>query len=257
MANNVKSYLISLLNEGRRLDGRQILDYRQPLTIEYGISNTAEGSAKITLGNTVVLAGVKLEIGKPYPDTPEQGSIMVGAELLPMSNPEFEPGPPSMQAIELARIVDRGIRESKAVDFKSLCIEKGEKSWTVILDIITINDDGGLIDASALAALAALKDTKFPEYKDGVIDYKHKTNVSVELKKEPIAVTVYKVGNHFIVDPTREEEKASDSRLTITTISDGTICALQKGGDYPITDQDIARMMDIAVEKAAILRKAL
>jgi len=254
---NLKSYFMKLLDEGKRLDGRDILEYRKPLKIEYGISTTAEGSAKITLGNTEVLVGIKLEIGKPYPDTPDQGSIMVGAELVPLSNPEFESGPPSIQAVELARVVDRGIRESKAIDFKKLCIEPGEKAWIVVIDIVTLNDDGGLIDACALAALAAVKDAVYPEFTDGKIDYKKKTSKKIELSKEPIAVTVFKVGKHYIVDPTLEEEKVTDARLTITLTEEGELCALQKGGDYPITLDDVSRMIDIAMEKSKLLRASL
>src|SRR3989338_6030949 len=107
MANdNLKRYVASLLAEGKRLDGRKPLEYRQPITIQYGFVRTAEGSAKVTIGETEVIAGVKMEIGEPYPDTPDQGTIIVGAELLPLSNPEFELGPPGIQAIELARVVD-------------------------------------------------------------------------------------------------------------------------------------------------------
>ena len=135
MVDRFRSHMVKLLNEGRRLDGRSdLLSYREPLKVEYGISKTAEGSAKVTLGNTEVLCGVKLEMGKPYPDAADKGTIMVGAELIPMSNPDFEPGPPTIKAVELARVVDRGIRESKAIDFKKLCVTEGEKSWTVIID---------------------------------------------------------------------------------------------------------------------------
>ncbi len=253
----LKSYLVDLLKKGKRLDGRNILDVRAPFTIEYGVSSTAEGSAQVTLGDTVVMAGVKVEVGTPYPDQPDQGSIMVGAELIPLSSPRFEAGPPTIEAIELARVVDRGIRESKAIDFKKLCIEVGEKAWIIIIDIVVMNDDGGLFDASSLAVLAALKDMKFPEYADGKIEYKKKTDKGMELEKEPIAVTVFKVGPHLIVDPTREEEEVADARLTITTTVDGTICALQKGGDYPLLEEEISQMIDIAIEKAKVLREAL
>jgi len=126
---NNGTYLQKLLNEGKRLDGRKILDYRKPLKVEYGISKTAEGSAKVTLGETEVLAGVKLEIGTPYPDAPDKGTIMVGAEQLPLSNKDFESGPPSESAIEWARITDRAIRESGTIDFKKMCITPGEKVW--------------------------------------------------------------------------------------------------------------------------------
>jgi len=145
---------------------------------------------------------------EPYPDTPDEGSIMVGAELLPLSSPEFELGPPGQKAIELARVVDRGIRESKCIDFKKLCITEGEKAWTIVIDICTINDAGNLLDASSLAAIAALRNTTFPEYKDDKIDYKKKTSKKLELKDIPLSVTVIKIGDKFLVDPDSDEEKA-------------------------------------------------
>ena len=174
-----------------------------------------------------------------------------------LSNPEFEPGPPGIQAIELARVVDRGIRESKAIDFKKLCITPGEKIWMLVIDICPINDAGNLFDASALAALAALKDAKFPGFKGDKVDYKNKTDKKLPLEKEPISVTVIKIGSKFIVDPDTEEEKVIDSRLTVASMEDGTLCALQKGGDSPLTQDDISRMLDIGIEKAKELRKYL
>ncbi|MBD3164734.1 exosome complex protein Rrp42 [Candidatus Woesearchaeota archaeon] len=258
MHKGIKSHLLKILDAGRRLDGRaNILEIRKPVKVEKGISNTAEGSSKVSIGDTEVLAGVKVEISEPYPDRPDEGTIMVGAELIPLSNPEFESGPPTIQAIELARVVDRGIRESKAVDFKKLCIKQAEKAWILLIDIVVLNDDGNLIDASALAVLAALQDMRFPEYDGEKIDYKKKTDNGLELNKEPIAVTVSKVGKHFIVDPTLSEEKVIDSRLTVTTTKDGTICALQKGGEYTISEDDVSRMIDIGIEKSKLLRQAL
>jgi exosome complex component RRP42 len=257
MDKGLKTYLIKLLDQGKRLDGRNIDDLRDPIKVEYGISKTAEGSSKVTIGDTQVLAGVKVELGKPYPDKPDEGTIMVGAELIPLASPDFEPGPPSIQAVELARVVDRAIRESKAIDFKKLCVEEGEKVWILMIDVVIMNDDGNLIDASALAALAALKDMKFPKVEGDKIDYKTKTDKGLELDKEPIEVTVFKVGKHYIVDPTSEEEKVVDSRLTIASLQDGSLCALQKGGDMPLSDEDINKMIDISVEKAKVLRKAL
>ena len=253
-----KSFLIRMLNEGRRLDREGVLEFRQPLKVEYGVTSTAEGSAKVTIGNTEVLAGVKLEIGTPYPDRPDEGTIQVGAELVPLSNPEFESGPPSIQAVELARVVDRGIRESKALDFKSLCIAPREKAWIVVIDIVPLNDDGNLIDASALAVLAAIIDTRFPVLsEEGVIDYKSKTDKKLKLSCLPIAVTVYKVGNQMLIDPTREEEKVADARLTISVMDNGNLCTLQKGGDAPLAMAEVENMIDIASEKTKALRNAL
>ena len=124
-----------------------------------------------------------------------------------------------------------------------------------MIDICTINDAGNLIDASALAAVAALKNMKFPKYENDKIEYKEKTSKGLDLKDYPITVTVIKIGDNFIVDADSEEERAIDARLSVACLSDGTLCALQKGGDYPLTSEDIDRMIHIAQEKTKELRK--
>ena len=254
MNKELRDHIIKLSALNVRLDGRKLTDYR-PIKLEVGVAKSAEGSARVIMGKTDVIAGVKVEILKPYPDSPDQGTIMVGAELLPLSNPEFELGPPGIEAVELARVVDRGIRESKCLDFKKLCITEKEKAWVLMIDICSINDAGNLIDASALAAVAALKNMKFPKYENDKIEYKEKTNKGLDMKDYPITITVIKIGNNFIVDPDSEEEKAIDARLSVACLSDGTLCALQKGGDYPLTAEDIDKMIHIAQEKSKELRK--
>ncbi len=257
MDEELKKHVLTLLESDKRLDGRKPLEYRKPLNVEYGFTKTAEGSAKVTLGETEVMVGVKMELGTPYPDSPDKGTIMVGAELLPLSNPEFESGPPGIQAIELARVVDRGIRESKTIDFKKLCVEEGEKVWLVLIDIISLNDAGNLFDISALAAYAALQNTVFPKFDGEKVDYKEKTSKKLPLKNIPLSVTVCKIGSKFIVDPTTEEEKVIDARLTVATLEDGSLCAMQKGGESPLTEEEVMQMIDIGVKKGMELRGAL
>lgn len=251
--NGLKDHVTKMLKSNTRLDGRKLTDYR-PTTVEYGVTNTAEGSARVKMGDTEVIVGIKIELGTPYPDAPDQGTIIVGAELLPMSNPEFESGPPGIQAIELARVVDRGIRESGALDFKKLCVKEGEQVWLLLIDIIPINDSGNLFDAASLAAIAALKDATFPKVEDDKINYEEKTKNRMPLTDEPIAVTVLKIGDNFIVDPDTEEEKLVDARLTVSSTKKGILCAMQKGGDSPLTPEEIDQMVNLALEKAKILR---
>lgn len=251
--------ILQLAAQNKRLDNRSLTDYRQPIDIEFNISWTAEGSAKVQIGKTVVMAGVKLSLEKPYNDTPDQGGIMINVELLPLSSPEYESGPPGIKAIELARVIDRGIREAKAIDMKKLCIEPGEKAWFVIVDLITINDAGNLFDVAALAALAALKTARFPvvDEKTGSINYKKKTETPLPLTKEPISVTVYKVNGQLLIDLTQEEEKVYEARLTVASDANGTISALQKGGAAPLTIEEIRSMVDLALDKAQFLRNEL
>ena len=256
MSDNDKEHLLKFLNKKIRFDGRKFDQFRD-VNIEYDISANAEGSAKIQIGETVVVAGVKMLVGAPFPDRPDEGAIMVNAELLPLSSPDFESGPPSIDAIELARVVDRGIRESKAVDLKKLCIKKGETCWIVSIDICTLNVAGNLFDASTLAAMAALTKAKFPKYEDGTVDYKEHTDKGLDLEKVPIGVTVLKIGDALLVDPLNEEEIHLDARLTIPSTKDGTICALQKGGSETLSLDDIKSMVELALKKSSELRKKL
>jgi len=234
------------LQEGKRFDDRKLDEFRE-IEIELGVSKNAEGSAKVKIGKTEVLVGVKMNVGEPYPDSPDKGNLMVSAELLPLSSPRFENGPPKFPTIELGRVIDRGIRESKFIDFEKLCIAKGEKVWTVMIDIYSINDDGNLLDAAGIGAIAALKDAKIPKYdkKEDKIAYGELTKDNLPLAKEiPIAITVHKVGNNLIVDPTREEEDISETRLTIGS-SNGTISSMQKGSEKSLKLEELDKILDL------------
>jgi len=238
------------------MDGRKKDEFRK-ITIETGVISTAEGSARIKCGETELIVGVKMGVGDPYPDIPEEGVLMTGTELYPLSNPEFEGGPPRERAIETARVIDRGIRESGTIDTKKLCIKAGEQVWMVFLDLAPVNMDGNLIDIGCLAAMAALKNAKFPEFKDGKPDYKKLSKKSLPISKVPIEVTVAKIGDNFLVDLTDEEEKFVDARLTVAVLEDGNLCAMQKGGDSPLSEDDVFKMIDLAIKKSKELRKFL
>ncbi|MBI4448576.1 exosome complex protein Rrp42 [Candidatus Woesearchaeota archaeon] len=253
-----KNHMLKYLQKGIRFDGRKLDQYRL-INVEYGVSNSAEGSAIVNVGDTKIIVGVKLAVEKPFLDTADCGNLMVNAELTPMSSPDFEPGPPTETGIELARIVDRGIRESHAIDVHKLCIKEGEKVWSVAIDVCTLNAAGNLIDAAALGALAALKDARYPAYdlEKNAIDYGEKTDKKLPLECQPIAVTVWKIGDYLLVDPLPQEENAADARLTVTTIADGSVASLQKGGDCPLSVEEVDSMVGLAIEKAKELRKAL
>ena len=251
-----KQHMLEFFAKGFRIDGRKLSEFRN-VQVEIGVSPNAEGSARVKIGSTEVLAGVKLELGTPYPDKPDEGTIMVGAELLPLSSPDFEAGPPGITAIELARVVDRGIREAGVIDFKRLCITPGEKAWIVVIDIISVNDEGNLFDAAALAAIAAVKDCRFPSVSNGVINYKDITDERLPLNEEAVEVTVHKIGSAIFIDPSLAEEQLSEARITVAVTRKGELCALQKGGDFPLIEEDIYSMIDLAVQKSRELRKLI
>ncbi len=256
MDDALKEHINQALQKGIRLDGRKLDEFR-PITIETGTLSTAEGSAHITCGATDVMVGIKFELGTPYSDRPDEGSLMVNAELRPMSNPKFELGPPTIDSIEASRVIDRGIRESKAIDEKALCLKAGEKVWKVNVDVCPLNHDGNLIDIGGLAAIAALKTARFPKLVDGQPDYHQPTKDGLKLSCVPIPVTVVKIGKNFLIDPTWDEMSVADARLTVASLEDGKLCAMQKGGDAPLTIAEIGSMVDLAVKTAKDLRKKL
>ncbi len=244
------------LKNGKRQDGRAVDEFRE-LTIETGISENAEGSARVKLGKTEVIAGVKLITGEPYPDSPDEGTISIGAELLPLASPEFEAGPPREAAIELARVVDRGIRESKTIDFKKLCIRKGELVWIAFIDCYAVNDDGNLFDATAIACIAALHKTKIPKLDkdDKIVKKGFSGDLAVE--KTPLLTTFYKIGNTIVLDANLGEQKAADARVSIASTEDNILTAFQKGGQGTFNAKEIEWCIETAVKKAKDVRKKI
>ena len=205
---NVKKKRITeLLANGNRIDGRALTEYRK-IEVESGAIERAEGSARVRLGKTDVIVGIKIDTGKPFPDMPDKGVLTVNAELVPLASPNFEPGPPGEEAVELARVVDRGIRESKAIDLEKLCVESGKLVFVVFIDVYVLNHDGNLIDASAIAALAALINTKMFKYtvEEGEI-VKKPGYTPLPVVNYPVAVTFAKIGDKLILDTGMDEEE--------------------------------------------------
>lgn len=241
--------------QGKREDGRGLTDLRA-IKIRKGIFEKAEGSAELYLGNTRVVVGVKVEKGEPFADTPNQAVLTVNSEFTPLASPTFEPGPPDETSIELARVVDRGIRSCEAINLEKYVIKPGKLVHVIFIDIWILNQDGNLIDASAMASLAALMNTRMPRYSVEGDELRFvEGNDPLELRDFPVAVSVGKVGNEFLVDMTADEEDMMETRLTVTTNKDGHICALQKSGSEGLTLEEIKKAISLASEKGNEIRK--
>lgn len=249
--------IAQLIDDGKRLDGRKLTEYRE-ISLEQGTMERAEGSARVRIGKTDVVVGTKIEMGEPFPDTPNEGVLTVNAELVPLASPGYEPGPPDENSIELARIVDRGIRESKMIDTEKLCIEPGKKVFVVFVDVYVLNQGGNLIDTSALAAVAALLNTKMANYEieDGEVKTKP-GYTQLPIRQHPVTVTCAKIGDKLIVDPQLEEEQVMDARLSMAIDDDGDICAIQKGGAGYFLPEQVLEVAKLAGEKAKEMRKRL
>ena len=254
----IKESVTNLVKNGERTDGRAFDEYRE-ISLETGVIEKAEGSARVKIGNTQIVIGAKPQIGTPFGDTPNFGVLMTNTELLPMAAPNFESGPPDENSVELSRVTDRCIREGKVIDLEKLCIIEGEKVWMVFLDLHVIDYDGNLMDAAVLGSVAALMTTKIPtitiEDDEVVLDYDNM--VPLPINEKALMCTFAKIGDELLIDPSLEEEEIMGARLSIGVTEDGSICAMQKGGSQPLNREEILKVVSIAKMKTSELRTHL
>ncbi|MHA1972355.1 MAG: exosome complex protein Rrp42 [Candidatus Hodarchaeales archaeon] len=256
-----RRYLQNLLSKKTRMDGRGFWE-GQPIKIVPNVIKKAEGSAMVKWGDTLVLAGVKTTLGAPFPDTPNDGVITVNAEISPISSPTQESGPPGPEAIELARVVDRGIRESKVIPMKSekLCVIPGKFVWILFVDVYILDNGGNLFDASALAAMAALANTKLRK----VAINEEGDDVTILDETEPlprdgtvVSLTYAKIDGHIIYDPSLIEDRGKEARFSLAIDDKGYICSMQKGESGVFSEEEIITIIDKAMEHSKELIKLI
>jgi exosome complex component RRP42 len=255
-----KDYILSNLKKEERIDERGLWEYRK-FQIEGDVIASAEGSADVSLGKTRIITGLKYEVGEPFPDLPDEGVCTVMAELLPVASPLFERGPPDEQSIELARVVDRGIRHADCVQTKKLCIKEGESVYILFVDMYVINYQGNLIDAGAVSALTTLISAHIPEgiwnEEKGEAEWTGKYITGKDLINElPLAITYGKIGDTIFLDPSLPEELVSDGKISISATKN-KITSIQKSGAATFSIDEIKMLGKKSLEISKKLRKDL
>ena len=252
-----KKYIKNNLKKEQRIDGRGLWDYRN-FSITANTIASAEGSADVLLGDTRILTGLKYEIGEPFPDLPDEGVCTIMAELLPIASPLFERGPPDEQSIELARVVDRGIRHADCVQTKKLCIKENKAVYILFVDMYVINYGGNLIDAGGVSALATLIASHMPEgvwnEEKGEAEWTGKyINGETLVNELPLCITYGKIDDMVFVDPNLPEELVCEGRLSISVTED-KITSIQKSGISTFSLDEIKDLSKKAIELGKKLR---
>jgi len=224
-------FIKNLLKEGKREDGRAFGDLRD-LDIQVNFVPRANGSAFVKLGNTKVIAGVKTQVETPYPDSGNRGNFMTSAEFAIMASPYFEQGPPRIEAIEVARVTDRALRESGIIAMEDLCIVENEKVWGVFVDMEVLDYDGNLFDACSIAALAAVMSGTLPATcpKTGYKAYDEDKPLPLRMENATFNPTFVKIDGNVLADPSLYEELICDTRVTMGVDPKGAMRGAQKGG---------------------------
>ncbi|MCI0563952.1 MAG: exosome complex protein Rrp42 [Nitrososphaera sp.] len=251
-----KQQMWDALAKGKRLDGRDF-DEQRPLEIEIDIIKKANGSARVKLGYSEVIAGVKVDTGEPFEGLENKGALIVSAEVLPVASPHAEPGPPDEEVVELARVVDRGVRESEMIDLDQLVLVPGKIVYTIFVDCSIVNADGNLFDATSYAVVAALLSARLPVLEmrdDKVVDTGNTKDMPITTV--PVSITAARIGDQVLIDPASEEEACMDARITITTNEEG-FCAVQKGFTGSFTIDQIKKAAQTAKIKGEEVRARL
>ncbi|KAL9436870.1 hypothetical protein AB3S75_022839 [Citrus x aurantiifolia] len=233
---NEKKFIKTALTSGIRIDGRNPYEYRK-LSIKFG---REDGSSEVQLGQTHVKGFVTGQLVQPYRDRPNEGTLSIYTEFSPMADPSFEPGHPGESAVELGRIVDRGLRESRAVDTESLCVLAGKLVWAIRIDLHILDNGGNLVDAANIAALAALLTYRRPECSLGGED-------GLEVIVHPPEV----------IDPTHHEEAVMAGRMTATLNANGDVCAIQKPGGEGVLQSVIMQCLRLSSRMAGDMTKKI
>ncbi|OAY71227.1 Exosome complex component RRP42 [Ananas comosus] len=242
-----------------RSDGRRRLQYC-PISVQTGVIPQANGSARVRLGATDVIATIKAELGKPSLLQPDKGKVSIHVDCSPTAAPMFEGRGGEELSSELSLALERCLLGGKsgagaAIDLSSLIVLDGKVCWDLYIDGLVISSDGNLLDTLAAAIKVALSNTGIPKVNivyDGSPDDQPEVDVSDEeflqfdTSGVPVVITLTKVGKHYIVDATAEEESQMSSAVSVSVNRNGQICGLIKRGGTGLDPSVILDMISVA-----------
>jgi exosome complex component RRP42 len=114
---------------------------------------------------------------------------------------------------------------------------------------------GNLLDCIVMTTRAALYNARIPkteiqdlgegEYEFEVMDDVEDAEPIVGWENLPISVTLYKIADRYIIDPTILEELCSQVTLTVGVNKDGAVCGIQKGGNGSIEPSLLTEMIQV------------
>lgn len=264
LSNCEREFIKKAVADKKRIDGRQAYDYRH-LKVSFGVER---GCCQVEVGDTRVMAQVSCQVVEPKQARPADGTLFINVELSPMACPSFEAGRLSDFGVEINRLLERCLKESRCIDTESLCIVAGEKVWEVRVDVHVLNHDGNLVDACSIAAIAGLAHFRRPDITvsgDEITIHpaSERDPVPLSVHHMPICVSFafFEQGKFLLVDPTDKEEKVMDGRMVIGMNKHREICTLQITGQMLLLKDQVLRCSNIAVVKVTemteLIHKAL
>ncbi|KAI9335464.1 ribosomal protein S5 domain 2-type protein [Obelidium mucronatum] len=219
----------------------------------------ASGSAK----NAAVLVGVKVAVGEPRlataGDADDDEAAEASAEL--SSKGRVEVSIDCSRQLNIASkcelYADFATKllnsDTAGLDLASLCFIPNASCWVVHVDVLVLAYTGNLLDSMFQAIRAALVNTLIPkvtvEESAGHFEFdiaEDETEELIGANDIPCVVTLYKIGNYHVLDPTPLEELCSDVQLTVAINRKGLPCAIHKAGSGSVDPSLLAEMIQDA-----------
>lgn len=254
-----RTYIASGADMGIRGDGRGIDDLR-PLSVETGLLPQAAGSARLRLGATDVLVGVKLQVTPPSPSTPNMGSVSFAVECAPGGWLEASERDAEEAGNELAALLQRTV--PSGLDLAGLCLAPGRMAWALYVDALILASAGNVEDALHACVRAALAATRIPAASvagDGSLEVSDDLSEAVPLnaKRVPVSITLARLGRTFVIDPSTEEELCAASRVTVAASAAGRLMGLHSAGQAPLDAGTVGDTLSRGVRVAQLLIERL
>lgn len=233
LSNCERDFVKTAVAEDKRVDNRDSKESRS-VHVCFGLDR---GCCVASLGETKVLAQVSAEIIVPKPGRPTEGELFVSLELSPMAAPHFEAGRLGDYGVEVSRLLERCIRDSRCIDLESLCIVSGEKVWALRIDAQVLNHEGNIAECAGIATMGALTHFRRPDVtvigtEVTVHNPREREPVPLHLHHYPFLVSFafYGEGNSVLADPTELEERIAEGLLTVGANAHSEICLLHQHG---------------------------
>lgn len=253
-----KHFIQGGIAQDLRTDGRKRLHHR-PISVETGVIPQSNGSARVRLGATEVIVSVKAELGKPSPSQLDKGKVAIFVDCSPTAGPMFEGRGGEGLSTELSVSLQRCLLGGKSgegagIDLSSLMVVEGKLCWDLYIDGLVVSSDGNLLDALGAAIKAALSNTGIPKVNvtqdasdaDPEVDISDEEFLQFDTSGVPVIVTLTKVGRHYIVDATTEEESHMSSAVSVSVNRHGNVCGLTKRGGAGLDPSVILDMISVS-----------
>ncbi|XP_068337011.1 uncharacterized protein [Pyrus communis] len=242
-----------------RSDDRKRLTPR-PINVKTGVISQANGSTRVRMGATDVIASVKAELGRPTALQPDKGKVFINVDCSPTAAPMFEGRGGEELSAELSVALRCCLLGGKSgsgagIDLSSLVVVEGKICWDLYIDGLVVSSDGNLLDALGAAIKAALSYIGIPRVNVAAgasgdeqpeVDVSDEEFLQFDTSKVPVIVTLTKAGKHYIVDATSEEESQMSSAVSISVNRQGNICGLIKQGGAGLDPSIILDMVSVA-----------